>query len=347
MRWAKTRPRVTYDLASSGLQPVTTEELLGDARREGRLRDLRARTTKASCRCATPSRRATACRAIASRLPPARPARTSRRCLALLQPGDDALIETPAYDPLIAAARAAGANVVHFERSWDEGLRARSVRRPHRADAGDEADRDLERAQSERRDGGSRRARADRRDGRGDRRAACWSTRSTPKRSTTTRRCRRRPRDCGDVFVTTNSLTKAYGLAGLRCGWILASPQVSERIREMRDIVDGSGPFVAERLAVTAFAQIDRLRARARAILSENLALVRAMAESNPRLEWLEPAAGTTAFPRVKRRRRHRRARRSPDSRPRHHRRARTLLPGAAAHLGLHSAAGARWSRRR
>ena len=32
---------------------------------------------------------------------------------------------------------------------------------------------------------------------------------------------------------------------------------------------------------------------------SENLAVVRAMAQSNPRLEWLEPAAGTTAFPRV------------------------------------------------
>ena len=42
--------------------------------------------------------------------------------LALLEPGDDALIETPAYDPLIAAARAAGANVVHFERSWKKGF---------------------------------------------------------------------------------------------------------------------------------------------------------------------------------------------------------------------------------
>src|SRR4030095_16806403 len=30
MRWAKTRPRVTYDLASSGLMPVTTRELLGE-----------------------------------------------------------------------------------------------------------------------------------------------------------------------------------------------------------------------------------------------------------------------------------------------------------------------------
>jgi aspartate/methionine/tyrosine aminotransferase len=103
----------------------------------------------------------------------------------------------------------------------------------------------------------------------------------------------------GDPFVTTNSLTKAYGLAGLRCGWVLASPQVSQRIREIRDAVDGSGPFVAERLALTAFEQIDRLRARARTILSRNLSAVRELAANHPRLEWLEPAAGTTAFPRV------------------------------------------------
>ena len=86
----------------------------------------------------------------------------------------------------------------------------------------------------------------------------------------------------------------------MRCGWILAAPTCRQRIRETRDIIDGSGPFVAESLAVTALRQIDRLRARARAILSENLALSDAMAASHPRLEWLEPAAGTTAFPRVR-----------------------------------------------
>ena len=49
-----------------------------------------------------------------------------------------------------------------------------------------------------------------------------------------------------------------------------------------------------------ALGDIDRLRRRARKILSENLALVRSMAESHPRLEWLEPAAGTTSFPMVR-----------------------------------------------
>jgi aspartate/methionine/tyrosine aminotransferase len=104
----------------------------------------------------------------------------------------------------------------------------------------------------------------------------------------------------GPAFVTTNSLTKAYGLAGLRCGWIIASPELSNRIREVRDIIDGSGSFVAESLALTAFQNIDRLRARARGILSRNLALVREMAIAHPQLEWLEPAAGTTVFPKVR-----------------------------------------------
>jgi aspartate/methionine/tyrosine aminotransferase len=45
---------------------------------------------------------------------------------------------------------------------------------------------------------------------------------------------------------------------------------------------------------------LDRLRARARAILETNFERLRAMVEGNPRLEWHAPAAGTTAFPRVK-----------------------------------------------
>ena len=65
------------------------------------------------------------------------------------------------------------------------------------------------------------------------------------------------------VFVTTSSLTKSYGLSGLRCGWVIASPDVAERVRRARDVVDGSGAFPAEHLSVLAFSQLDRLAARA------------------------------------------------------------------------------------
>ncbi len=219
--------------------------------------------------------------------------------LALLEPGDDVLIETPGYDPLIAAARAAGANVVRFERSWSKGFAldpyvVRTALTPatklivvsnaHNP-SGAMANRDVLEQLGVMAEAIGARVLVDEVYAEAQHDAA-----PVPKAAAT----------MGDVFVSTNSLTKAYGLAGLRCGWILASPQVSQRVREMRDIIDGSGAFAAEQLSVTAFGQIDRLRARARSILSENLAAVRAMAQSNPHLEWLEPAAGTTAFPRVK-----------------------------------------------
>ena len=42
-------------------------------------------------------------------------------CAALLEPGDDVLMERPGYDPLLGAARLLGANVVRFERRFEDG----------------------------------------------------------------------------------------------------------------------------------------------------------------------------------------------------------------------------------
>src|SRR5262249_40860375 len=57
----------------------------------------------------------------------------------------------------------------------------------------------------------------------------------------------------GATVVTTTSLTKAYGLSGLRCGWIVATPEKIERILRARDSMDATGSVVAESLAVAAF----------------------------------------------------------------------------------------------
>ena len=298
MRWAKTRPRVTYDLASSGLMPVTTSELLGDSRATDAF-EISGPTDEGL----VPLREAIAARygttAASISIAAGASGANFQAMLSLLEPGDDALVETPAYDPLMAAARAAGANVVHFERSWSKGFAldpyvVRTALTPatklivisnaHNP-SGALATRDaIEQVGVMAEAVGARvlvdevYAEAQHDDGPLPTPAAKY----------------------GDVFVSTSSLTKAYGLAGLRCGWIMASPAIAERVRAMRDVIDGSGPHVAERLSLTAFEQIDRLKARATKIFADNLTALREMALSNPRLEWLEPAAGTTAFPRVR-----------------------------------------------
>lgn len=298
LRWAKVRPRVTHDLASSGLQPVTTAELLGDARARDAFE-----ITGPSDEGFVPLREAIGARygLTADHITIAAGAAGAnfQSFLALLTPGDDVLIETPGYDPLIAAVRAIGAHVVAFERRWQQGFALdpaviRSALTPKTKlivisnahnPSGAMADRGVLEQIGEMADRTGALvlvdevyAEAQHDDGPMPMPAACL----------------------GDMFVTTSSLTKAYGLAGLRCGWIVASAKLSERIRTTRDVIDGSGAFIAESLAATAVRDIDRLRTRARTILSENFAALQAMASTHPRLEWLAPAAGTTAFPKVR-----------------------------------------------
>jgi aspartate/methionine/tyrosine aminotransferase len=100
-------------------------------------------------------------------------------------------------------------------------------------------------------------------------------------------------------FVVINSLTKSYGLAGLRCGWAIASPQTTERIRRVRDLVDNIGAAPADRLSAFAFSHIDRLAARARNILSPNLALARKFFDAHPQLTVASAPESSVTFPRL------------------------------------------------
>src|SRR5206468_7767327 len=50
----------------------------------------------------------------------------------------------------------------------------------------------------------------------------------------------------GPEFVVTSSLTKGYGLSGLRCGWILTEPALATKIRQLDDIFAASAPLVME-----------------------------------------------------------------------------------------------------
>lgn len=103
-----------------------------------------------------------------------------------------------------------------------------------------------------------------------------------------------------DAFVSVSSLSKAFGLAGLRIGWTLADPETVRRIRRVRDVVDGVGSAPMERLGVLAFQKVDTLLARARRILDPNSWLLKRFVETRPELDWVAPADGSpVAFPRL------------------------------------------------
>jgi aspartate/methionine/tyrosine aminotransferase len=215
---------------------------------------------------------------------------------ALIEPGDEVLIERPGYDPLIGAVRLVGGNVVRFDRRFEEGFaldpdrigrsitprtRLIVITNPHNP-TGALADRSTLAAI-----------------GRLAERVGAYVLVDEVYLDAADAAVRPAAL-MGGTFLSTSSLTKSYGLASLRCGWSLSDPAVAERIRRARDVIDGTGSIASERLATLAFAQLPRLARRASELMTANHALVREFLSQRPELETMLPKASTVVFPRLR-----------------------------------------------
>jgi aspartate/methionine/tyrosine aminotransferase len=291
MEWAKTRPTPAFDLAGSNILACSLDDLPGA--REALALD------GANDKGYQPLMEAIARRygVDADRVTTAGGTAGANffALAALLEPGDEVLVERPGYDPLLGAARLFGARTTRFERRFEDGYaldpdRVRQamtprtkvvvITTPHNptgvpADpaALDEIGRIAERH------GATVIVDEVYKDATGDASAPAAAL--------------------GEAFVTTSSLTKSYGLSSLRTGWVIASEAITYRARRARDVVDGTGAIVSERLAVVAFEHLDALLNRARTLLAANKALADTFLAAHPELEWV-PSAGTIVFPRLR-----------------------------------------------
>lgn len=102
------------------------------------------------------------------------------------------------------------------------------------------------------------------------------------------------------TFISTNSLTKAYGLSGLRCGWVLAAPELAERMRHLNDLHGSTPVHPGELLSVIAFSRLEQISAKQRTRLDENRKLLREALASQNQLEYCWPEFGTVVSPKLK-----------------------------------------------
>ena len=106
-------------------------------------------------------------------------------------------------------------------------------------------------------------------------------------------------RENGNIMVTS-SLTKAYGLSGLRCGWILAPAALAKRMWALNDLYSATPPHMMECMSVVAFDRLESLRTRANTMIDANRAAYREILGNHPRLQQEVLGQGTTVFPRVR-----------------------------------------------
>ena len=292
MLWAKTQSRARFNLASSGVGsfllrdlPVTIEqlEINGDST-YGYAPLQRAIAQK--CGVDPDCVVAAAGTSMANHLAMA----------TMVDAGDEVLIEQPTYELLTSTLLYLGATVKHFARTEESGyaLDPAQVRRaispktklmvltnlhnPSSVLASDSALREI-----------------------GDLARSVGARvlvdevyldavyTDTPKTSY----------HLGPEFVVTSSLTKVYGLSGLRCGWILAEPDLARAMWRLNDLFASIPAHPAELLSVVALENLRQIRERARQIVEADRALLQEFLAGQEGVSAPRTEFGTTAILRL------------------------------------------------
>jgi aspartate/methionine/tyrosine aminotransferase len=293
MNWAKTQSRAPFNLATSGLDNLELSEL------DAKLDDL---ALTGNDRYGYPP----LLEAIAKRMNVGADSIVTATGTSLanhlamavvVNPGDEVLIEQPTYEPLLALARYLGANIRRFSRHFEDGFavmpgeieknlspRTRLiVITNHHNPSGVLTDEKSLRAVGELAQRVSARVLVD----------EVYLESMFDQRPPTAQHL-------GPQFMTTSSLTKAFGLSGLRCGWIVAEPELAREIWLLNDLFGVNAAHPAERLSVCAFAQLEKISAKARSRIETNRALLNGFLDTRADLETVRSDSGTTLFPRLR-----------------------------------------------
>ena len=293
MEWAKTQSRARFNLATSGVGPFplrempfdfSTLEINGDnTYGYAPLKNAIARKHAVDPDCIFTTEGTSMANYLA--------------LAALLEPGDEVLIEQPVYGLLLDTARYIGAGIQRFARTEESGwaLDPAQVRRALSPKTKLIVVTNLHNPTSVLTPDSSLREIADLAGSVGatllvDEVYLDAVYENTPRTSF----------HLGGNIVVTSSLTKVYGVSGLRCGWILAQPDLIRAIWQLNNLVAASAAHPAEIISAAAFEYLDILRDRARQVVDADRAALQTFLDAQPKVSAVRTEFGTTSFLRLK-----------------------------------------------
>jgi len=293
MNWAKTSSQATFNLATSGMANLSIKDLRLD------FDDLEITGTTGYGYEPLISALATR-----FRVEPANVVTAAGTSFAnhlamagLVNHGDEVLIENPVYEPILALANYLGLKVNRFERRFEDGFRLEpsevenqltsntrlivitNFHNPSGVYTSDDALREV----------GAM--------------ARDINARVLVDEVYLEMLFLDQPQTAfhlGEEFVVTSSLTKAFGLSGLRCGWILAEQAIAERMWRLNDLFAASPVHAGERLSLQALRQLPEIAEDSRRRLDHHRQLLNQFLDQRTELEVIRPERGSIMFPRVK-----------------------------------------------
>ncbi len=100
----------------------------------------------------------------------------------------------------------------------------------------------------------------------------------------------------GGPFVVSSSVTKVYGLGGLRVGWALASPELVLRMRDLNDYIVVNMPAPAASIAMAAWENLDAVAARHRETAARGFLAMAAWVRGRKDVLWSPPDGGISCL---------------------------------------------------
>lgn len=214
----------------------------------------------------------------------------------LLEQRDEVLVEDPAYTPLQTAPALKGAEVKYFKRRYEDGFeldikkiketcssdtRMIVITNPHNPSGVFQRPKDLQELDSfiEENDIYLLVDEIYRDFVKGGRSSAFIS----------------------NNVIVTSSLSKVYGLGGLRFGW--AASKDEELIADIKTIKSHlcpNNPTITLEMGLKALEERDRYLSSARETADKGRSLARGWIKGTSEVEWVEPSPGIISFPRLK-----------------------------------------------
>lgn len=105
----------------------------------------------------------------------------------------------------------------------------------------------------------------------------------------------------GDHVISVSSLSKAYGVPGIRIGWLInRDPRLQELFLAAKEQISICGSVVDEWIAEQILDRRDKLLSPTLTEMRRRLALVTDWIEGEELLEWVRPQGGVVCFPRMR-----------------------------------------------
>ncbi|TFF94226.1 aminotransferase class I/II-fold pyridoxal phosphate-dependent enzyme [Candidatus Thorarchaeota archaeon] len=104
----------------------------------------------------------------------------------------------------------------------------------------------------------------------------------------------------GDRAISLTSMSKTWGLPGIRIGWAVADESVVQAIRAIREQITICNSSIGEAIAKSVLEKRQEVLAGMRKSMLSNYNILKDWMQDQKWLEWIEPKSGVVCAPRLR-----------------------------------------------